>query len=156
MKGFPVPQIIKWSLWTSTLAKGRYGGPQNTQPGCCTSGSAVALAAHHILRWIPKWHIRTTGTLTEPLWWGVGVFQPGHGAPPPFVPGYPRLAAKTTRPLAQSPPGPPHSGRPPSPAEGLEGTSGRWQRFHLESFNEPTSYTHNYKRIRIDKNIFFP
>lgn len=64
-----------------------------------------------------------------------------------------RLAtsAKITMPLAQWPPR-----NPDHQPQGLEGTSGRWQHFHLESFNKSTSYTHNYKRIRIDKNIFFP
>lgn len=76
--GTPDLQITKSSLWTSTLAKRRNGGLWSTQPGCCTSGSAVALATRHILCWLPKWHIRTTGTvLTGPLWWGAGCLPSG-------------------------------------------------------------------------------
>lgn len=87
---------------------------------------------------------------------GWSSFQLGHGTLPTFVPGCPRLTAETTRPVAQPLPGPAYTERPPLPAPGLRRNLRKWQRFHQESFNEPTSYTHNYKRIRIDKNIFFP
>lgn len=77
--------------------------------------------------------------------------------PVPVLPGA-RLVRGGTSPSPVASQDPAQSEEPPAPAPapGLEGTSGRRLRFHLESFTESTSYTHNYKRIRIDKNIFFP
>lgn len=76
---------------------------------CYCPGKALGAiyAAHHILCWVPKWHIRTVGTIFTRLhWWGwQGIFQPGHGVPPSFVPRQPGLTAMSLMLSALSLPG---------------------------------------------------
>ena len=142
----PDAPTTKSSLWTRKDAKGSQGQ-----------------AAQDSLGWVPQWHPQAA---SGPLRLSFGHLLAVAWGSLPFCARAARLnnspsppTAKTALPLAQLPPGtflPTHRTPITSPGEfSLEGTSGRWQRFHLELFNVST-YTHNYKRIRIDKNIFFP
>lgn len=128
---FPDSRTAQSSRLTSTGAKGCSGGWAEHPAGrTCASGWAVALGK-------PGGGASSSQGMRPSHFCAKAAVVQGQDH---AVPSWTRLP-------------PVHSGEPPAPAER---TSGRWQRFRLESFNESTSYTHNYKRIRIDKNIFFP
>lgn len=143
----PDSPTTRSSLWTRKGAKGSQGQ-----------------AAHDSLGWVPQWHPRAP---SGPLRLSFGHLPAVAWDPLPFCARAARLSKRPLSYHCQDCPAlgsvaswdfPAHPRNPiTSPREfSLEGTSGRWQRFHLELFNVSTSYTHNYKRIRIDKNIFFP
>lgn len=94
-------------LWTSTVAHWAFS--QDAVPWVVllpweSLGGWLYRPPHPMLD--PEWHIRTVGLSSLGHSEEQGIFQPGHGVPPSFVPRRPGLTTKTAMPLALPPPRP--------------------------------------------------
>lgn len=148
---FPDAPTAESSLWTNTGTRGSEGGQGSvTARRTCTLADAVA----------PRKPVGWTRPAVTSWAGSLGDLQWLHQDPAAVLDGtslmgagHPPARAARGSVASRDPPRQRHSHQRP---RGWEGTLGRWQRVRPELFNESTSYTHNYKRIRIDKNIFFP
>lgn len=148
---FPDAPTTESSLWTDTGTKGS-GGSQGRATARRTCALAYAVALRKPVGWSRPAVTSWAGSLGDLRWLhqDPGAVLDGTSL---MGAGHPPARAARGSVASRDPPRQRHSRRRP---RGWEETLGRWQRFRPELFNESTSYTHNYKRIRIDKNIFFP